>query len=297
MAEMPWSKFFWSDWESDQGLRLCSLAAQGLWMRMLCVCARHEPKGYLSINGNPLKVDAIARLAGVAETEAETLVAELELNGVFSRNRAGCIYSRRMVKDERRSQEGRKHKKRGLSQSTEKMDENPSPSRGASRGPSPQKPDARIQIEDADAASARATLGFIELVCEAAGGRFGDPSPSGSVLGLGQDEADAVRRWQSDLGLTQDEILMEVRRQAARKRGGPVKSLTYFTAGMKDRAGQKQADAALMPTIQRPTNGDRNGDTEPSAGRGASGSTHPGRGKRPGGIVGAAMRHYSGREA
>lgn len=99
MSDMPWSKFFWSDWESDQGLRLCSLAAQGLWMRMLCVCARHDPKGYLSINGNPLKVDAIARLAGVAETEAETLVAELELNGVFSRNRSGCIYSRRMVRD------------------------------------------------------------------------------------------------------------------------------------------------------------------------------------------------------
>ena len=165
---------------------------------------------------------------------------------------------------------------------------------GPGAGP---KPSLEPSLNLADAASARATLGFIELVCEAAGGRFGEPSPSGSVLGLGQDEADAVRRWQSDLGLTQDEILMEVRRQAARKRGGPVKSLTYFTAGMQDRAGQKQADAALMPTIQRPTNGDRNGDTEPSAGRGASGSTHPDRGKRPGGIVGAAMRHYSGREA
>lgn len=145
MAEMPWSKFFWSDWESDQGLRLCSLAAQGLWMRMLCVCARHEPKGYLSINGNPLKVDAIARLAGVAETEAETLVAELELNGVFSRNRAGCIYSRRMVKDEKRSQEGRKHKKRGLQEASEKQKENPEPSRVPSREPSPQKPEARYQ--------------------------------------------------------------------------------------------------------------------------------------------------------
>lgn len=148
MAEMPWSKFFWSDWESDQGLRLCSLSAQGLWMRMLCVCARHEPKGYLSINGNPLKVDAIARLAGVTETEAETLMAELELNGVFSRNRSGCIYSRRMVRDEKRSQEGRKHKKRGLKEAAEKPNENTPPSRGASRGASPQKPEARSQIED-----------------------------------------------------------------------------------------------------------------------------------------------------
>ena len=143
----PWSKFFWSDWEADQGLRLCSLSAQGLWMRMLCVCARHEPKGYLAINGHPLAVDAIARLAGVAETEAENLLAELDRNGVFSRNRSGCIYSRRMVRDEKRSQEGRKHKKRGLSQGNENVEEISLPSRGPTRGPSPQKPEARSQIE------------------------------------------------------------------------------------------------------------------------------------------------------
>lgn len=148
MTTNPWSKFFWSDWEADQGLRLCSLSAQGLWMRILCVCARHEPKGYLAINGNPLAVDAIARLAGVAETEAGTLLDELERNGVFSRNRAGCIYSRRMVRDEKRSQEGRKHKKRGLSQATENTEENPAPSRGPSRGPSPHIPEARSQKKE-----------------------------------------------------------------------------------------------------------------------------------------------------
>lgn len=145
MSDMPWSKFFWADWESDPGLRLCSLAAQGLWMRMLCVCARHDPKGYLAINGNPLGVDAIARLAGVAETEAEILVAELDRNGVFSRSRSGCIYSRRMVKDEKRSKEGRKHKLRGMAEAHEKATEYPPPSRGSTRGPSPQKPEARSQ--------------------------------------------------------------------------------------------------------------------------------------------------------
>jgi hypothetical protein len=141
----PWSKFFWSDWEADQGLRLCSLSAQGLWMRMLCVCARHDPKGYLAINGHPLTVDAIARLAGVAETEVGSLLAELERNGVFSRNRSGCIYSRRMLRDEKRSQEGRKHKKRGLSQATENKGGNNDPSRVATRGPSPHIPEARSQ--------------------------------------------------------------------------------------------------------------------------------------------------------
>lgn len=152
MAEMPWSRFFWSDWEADQGLRLCSLAAQGLWMRMLCVCARHEPKGYLAINGNPLDLDAIARLAGAAESEVENLMGELERNGVFSRDRKGRIYSRRMVRDEKRSQEGRKHKKRGLKEASEKSKEKSEPSRGSTRGASPQKPEARNQsIPEADA--------------------------------------------------------------------------------------------------------------------------------------------------
>ncbi|MFG1299470.1 hypothetical protein V5F49_06705 [Xanthobacter sp. V3C-3] len=144
----PWSKFFWSDWEADQGLRLCSLAAQGLWMRMLCVCARHEPKGYLAINGNPLVVEDIARLAGVAETEAGILMEELDRNGVFSRNRSGCIYSRRMVRDEKRSKEGRKWKKQGLAQAAETTGEKSGPSRVSARRPSPHIPEARSQNRD-----------------------------------------------------------------------------------------------------------------------------------------------------
>lgn len=100
---------------------------------------------------------------------------------------------------------------------------------------------------------ARASIGFIEQVCEAAGGKFGHATASGVVLGMGQDEADAVRRWQTDLGLSPSEILIEVQRQTAKRRGGPVNSLTYFTKGMKDRAGQKQAAVPLEPTPIIPT--------------------------------------------
>ncbi|MGT2468458.1 hypothetical protein ACVOMV_32405 [Mesorhizobium atlanticum] len=69
MSGTIWSKFFWSDWESDPNLRLCSLAAQGLWMRMLCIAAAHEPIGYVAIAGKGLEETALARLAGCAETE------------------------------------------------------------------------------------------------------------------------------------------------------------------------------------------------------------------------------------
>ncbi|WFP61623.1 hypothetical protein [Mesorhizobium sp. WSM4904] len=113
MSGTVWSRFFWSDWESDPNLRLCSLAAQGLWMRMLCVAAAHEPVGYVAIAGKGLDEAALARLAGCAETELGLLLAELEQNRVFSRDRHGRIYSRRMIADARKARAARRNGLKG----------------------------------------------------------------------------------------------------------------------------------------------------------------------------------------
>ena len=59
MSGTIWSKFYWSDWETDPALRLCSLAAQGLWMRMLCVAASHDPIGYVAVAGRGLDETAL----------------------------------------------------------------------------------------------------------------------------------------------------------------------------------------------------------------------------------------------
>jgi len=98
MAE-PWSKFFWSDYEADEGLRVCSLAAQGLWMRMLCVMARATPKGELRIATEPCSVRDLARIASESEETVGALLDELRRRGVCSITRAGVIFSRRMRKD------------------------------------------------------------------------------------------------------------------------------------------------------------------------------------------------------
>lgn len=113
MSGTIWSKFFWSDWESDPNLRLCSLAAQGLWMRMLCIAAAHEPVGYVAIAGKGLEEAALARLAGCAEADLGALLGELELNRVFSRDRHGRIYSRRMIADARKARLARKNGLKG----------------------------------------------------------------------------------------------------------------------------------------------------------------------------------------
>lgn len=99
MAANPSSRWYWNDWENDLGLQLCSLAAQGLWMRMLSLAARSEPVGYISANGRALTVDELASLVGHGVDEVLPLLEELDANHVFSRDRKGRIYNRRMVRD------------------------------------------------------------------------------------------------------------------------------------------------------------------------------------------------------
>jgi hypothetical protein len=155
MSGVVWSKFFWSDWESDPALRLCSLAAQGLWMRMLCVAASHDPIGFVCISGRPLDVTDLARLTGGTETEADALVQELSRNGVFSRDRTGRIYCRRMLRDARAAATARNNGAKGGNPNLVKGPnlckgsgnpawDNPRP-KGADK---PQKPRASTRVED-----------------------------------------------------------------------------------------------------------------------------------------------------
>jgi hypothetical protein len=123
MTAMPWDKFYWSDYESDTALKLCSLAAQGLWMRMLCICAHAEPKGFLMVAGKPLSIDDMASLFGKPVSEIEPLLNELESREIFSRNKAGNIYNRRMIRTEKKARTARENGKNGgnptLSKQTE----------------------------------------------------------------------------------------------------------------------------------------------------------------------------------
>ena len=97
----PAFQFYPSDWRKDPALSTCSLAARGLWIELMCVAHESEEYGVLSINGKPMTVQQIARTVGEAPAIVSKLLDEIEQSGVFSRNDAGCIYSRRMVKDER----------------------------------------------------------------------------------------------------------------------------------------------------------------------------------------------------
>ena len=146
----PWSKFFWNDWENDPELRLCSLAAQGLWMRLLCIAAKSHPTGFVAVAGRPCSSTDIARLvSGVSEQEVESLLGELSRNGVFSRDAQSRIYSRRMVRDNRKRQKLRQNgakggqasflNEKGIFAPHEQKSEQPS-----EQGSEPQKPESRV---------------------------------------------------------------------------------------------------------------------------------------------------------
>jgi len=143
MSARPWGKFFWADWESDEALRQCSLAAQGLWMRMLCICAKGDPYGYVSIAGVALDAAGLSTAVGRPEAEVAPLLAELDRWGVFSRDRKGRLYSRRMLRDEQRAKIGRKHALRQWSQTTDNEGQKPLPIGAPIGRPSTHKPDAR----------------------------------------------------------------------------------------------------------------------------------------------------------
>lgn len=96
----PSFQFYPADWRKDAELQSCSIAARGLWVEMLCIMHESSLYGHLAINGKPMTAAQLGRLVGESEKAIKALLDELEGAGVFSTSDGGCIFSRRMVKDE-----------------------------------------------------------------------------------------------------------------------------------------------------------------------------------------------------
>lgn len=144
MTANPWDKFYWNDWENDPALKLCSLSAQGLWMRMLCICAKADPKGYLLVAGQSLSPADLASLVGKTEAEIETLLTELTSKGVLSLDRKSRIYSRRMVRDVNKSRTARQNGRFGGNPTLWQQRENRASDNPPLKPPDkPHKPEAR----------------------------------------------------------------------------------------------------------------------------------------------------------
>jgi hypothetical protein len=106
-----WSKFWWCDWQNDQQLKLCTLAAQGLWMRLLCMM--YDENGRLLVNGVRPTEREIATITSVSERQIKRYLAELLQRGVARVDDGGVIYCKRMVSDIAAGEAGKQWGKAG----------------------------------------------------------------------------------------------------------------------------------------------------------------------------------------
>lgn len=150
----PWMKFYPPDWRADPALRMCSLAARGLWVELIALMHDADPYGHLVVGGRTPTDAQIAMLAGASVDDVRTLLGELEAAGVFSRSGKGVIFSRRMVRDEKKSKIAQKNGKSGGNPSLSKQKEiqasDNQTSNQEEKGPlKTQKPEARNQKPEA----------------------------------------------------------------------------------------------------------------------------------------------------
>lgn len=153
----PWMKFYPSDWRSHTNLRLCGAGARGLWIEMICIMHEADKYGFLMVNGHALNPRQLAMQTGIPVEEVTEYLDELEQSGVFSRDQSGTIYSRKMVRDARKSETARKNGKSGGNPSLSKQKTKSASDNQTSTGEDkPQKPEARSQKldkEDTDVSS------------------------------------------------------------------------------------------------------------------------------------------------
>lgn len=102
MSKNPSATFYFNDWENDPELKPCSLAAQGLWMRLLCIAARSSEHGVVQIGdlncSLPGGLAHIALAVGRPLEEIAPLIDELLSSGAASQDRKKRITNRRMIR-------------------------------------------------------------------------------------------------------------------------------------------------------------------------------------------------------
>lgn len=128
-------KFYGNDWRSDPRLRMCCAASRGIWIDLITFMMEAEPFGHLLINGRQPTPDQIGMLTCTPPSQVRKALAELESVGVFSRLEDGTIYSRRMLRDAIKAEEGRNWVNKRRDRQPSVTPPSP-PSRGSTASPS-----------------------------------------------------------------------------------------------------------------------------------------------------------------
>jgi hypothetical protein len=241
-------KFYPSDWRADPALRMCSLAARGLWAEMMCIMHEAEPYGFLLVNGLPMNEKQLASLAGCPLRECVNCITELESCGVFNRTESGVIYSRRMKRDQEKADKDKANGKGGGNPQITLRDNvgvNPPVNPGVGRGDKAQIPDTRSQKKDAEDSACDGLISetaakLAEAITAIVGHDpyFVPPSWFGAAY--------RVQKWLNE-GWEEAVIVASIREQMQRRRGDKPDRIQYFEKGI---AAAHARHAAPLPTAK-----------------------------------------------
>lgn len=235
----PWMKFYPQDWRADEKLRLCSLAARGLWIEMLALMHRSERYGQLLISGRVPTDTQLAVQVGASPEEVTAMLAELSDAGVFSRAAGGAIYSRRMTRDHRKAENARKNGKKGGNPSLGNKKGNLASDKGGIS--QPLNSEARGQRPEEANASPRAGPELMIEFCRIAS--IAPPDPS-IRFDKHKSELDTVEGWIA-AGADPALIRETLTKRCASLRTSP-RSLAFFDKPVRDAVdARKAADSQL----------------------------------------------------
>jgi hypothetical protein len=221
----PWIKFYPTDWRADPKLRMCSVAARGLWMEMLCLMHEADPRGSLLVNGHAVSDKQLASLAGITCREATGLLTELEANGVFSRD-DGVIYSRRIRRDIEREARDKANGRKGG---------NPNVKGGVNPQPNGQDKAQKLEAREDSEANASADLPPAEPIYVDAKHRlYGEGGPILVAMGLDRDRARQMMGvWRKAVRDDCEQVLQAIIAARDHRVSDPV---PWITAALKTRS-------------------------------------------------------------
>ena len=107
MPKFPSFNFYPGDWLKDPELSICSLAARGMWIDVICLMFECRPRGYLFSNGRPWTLEQTACAIRGDWQENLRALKELVQNGVMKQDKKRRFFSKKLVKIESQRAEWR----------------------------------------------------------------------------------------------------------------------------------------------------------------------------------------------
>lgn len=100
----PWFKFNPTDWRADTALKMCSPVSRLLWLEMIGMMHEATPRGFFLVKGKIPTPQQLSGMLGLSVSDIKNGLKELAENEVYSTDSEGRIFSRRMVREEERSE-------------------------------------------------------------------------------------------------------------------------------------------------------------------------------------------------